>query len=285
MAITISDDQIAGRNRDIMLMMKKDVTTKEVIKTIAEDIAIYILKLNITDVDFIDKEFQRIKKREADVVALCEIDGVKSVFHLEIQNNNDATMHRRMLRYYVEIAMEFPDLPIQQYVIYIGKAALTMQDAWRSSNLDFAYTLIDMHAIDCDELIRLGTPDALVLSILCDFKGRDEKEMLFEIAKRLKTMTGEDERLFSQKMLMMEVLSENRNLQKTLEEVEEMLRNITLEQLPSYGIGMKRGIEEGKLEGKLETACLMIREFGLTVKEVADKLSIPAETLEEYLRR
>ena len=34
----------------IMISMKKDVATKEAIKQIAEDIAIYILKLNITSI-------------------------------------------------------------------------------------------------------------------------------------------------------------------------------------------------------------------------------------------
>ena len=220
--------------------MEKDVTTKEAIKQIAEDIAIYILKLDITDVDFIDKEFQRIEKRESDIVIRCEIDGEASIFHLEIQNDNDAKMPRRMLRYYVEIAMEFPTLPIHQYVIYIGKEKMWMKETLQGPKLEYAYTLIDMHTVDCDELIALNTPDALVLSILCDFKGRDAKEMLFEITKKLKVLTAEDERLFSQKMLMIEVLSGNRNFKEILKEVETMLRNVTLEQLPSYEIAVER---------------------------------------------
>lgn len=190
--------------------------------------------------DFVDKEFQRIESRESDIVATCYIDGVPSIFHLEIQNDNDATMPRRMLRYYVEIAMEFPRLPIHQYVIYIGKEKLRMKDTLQGVNLDYAYTLIDMHTIDCDELIKMETPDALVLAILCDFKGRDETQMLFEITKKLKEMTGENEWLFGQKMLMIEVLSENRHFQHILKEVENMLRNITLEQLPSYELGVER---------------------------------------------
>lgn len=69
-----------------------------------------------------------------------------------------------------------------------------MRNVLNDVMLDYAYSLIDMHAIDCDELIALDTPDALVLSILCDFKGRDEKTVLFEIASRLRQLTGDDER-------------------------------------------------------------------------------------------
>jgi len=40
--------------------MKKDITTKDTIKTITEDIAKYILEKEISDIKFVDKELQRI---------------------------------------------------------------------------------------------------------------------------------------------------------------------------------------------------------------------------------
>jgi len=45
-------------------------------------------------------------------------------------------------------------------------------------------------------------------------------------------------------------ISTNRNLKDKLKEVEDMLRDIRYEDLPSYEIGMQRGIERGKLEGE-----------------------------------
>ena len=60
-----------------------------------------ILKIKLDqDFEFVDKELQTIEKREADIVALCKIDGIKSILHIEIQNSNDKTMPGRMLRYY-----------------------------------------------------------------------------------------------------------------------------------------------------------------------------------------
>jgi len=64
--------------------MKKDITTKDTIKTITEDIAKYILELEVSDIEFVDKELQRIEKREADIVALCKVNGIKP----EICNRN-----------------------------------------------------------------------------------------------------------------------------------------------------------------------------------------------------
>ncbi len=51
----------------IIRPMKKDITTKDTIKTITQDIAKYILEIEVTDIEFVDKELQRIEKREADI--------------------------------------------------------------------------------------------------------------------------------------------------------------------------------------------------------------------------
>ena len=104
-------------------LIKHDVTTKEAIKTIAEDIAIYILELDIKDVEFIDKELLFIEKREADIVAKCKIDNSDALLHLEIQNSNDINMHFRMLRYYIDIKKSikiYPSINILYILVEIN---------------------------------------------------------------------------------------------------------------------------------------------------------------------
>jgi len=267
--------------------MKKDIISKEAIKTLAIDIAFYILKLNVKKLKFVDKELKRIEKREADIVAQCEIDGIEQMLHIEIQNSNDKLMPRRMLRYYTDIKTQFQNLEVKQYVIYIGKPKLSMDDYIKENNLEFKYNIIDMHTIDCEEFIRLDTPDALVLSILCDFKGKDELEMLKYIITRLAQLSKNDEHKLGKYMLMLETLSDNRDLKTKLKEAEDMLREIKYENLPSYEIGMERGIaqgiSQGITQGIIESATLMIKEFNLSVDIVAKKLNISADKLREYL--
>jgi len=154
--------------------MDKDIASKEAILAITEDIAHYLLNIDIKEVEFVDKELKRIEKREADIVAKCKINNQTQILHLEIQNNNDSTMPRRMLRYYTDIKTEFKDLNINQHLIYIGKAKLNMANTITEHNLNYHYNIVDMHDIDCESLIELDTPDALVLSILCDFKGKNK---------------------------------------------------------------------------------------------------------------
>ena len=275
--------------------MKKDITTKDTIKTITQDISKYILHLDVTDIKFIDKELQRIEKREADIVALCKIDGIESILHLEIQNSNDKSMSKRMLRYYTDIKMRYDNLPIHQYLIYIGKPKLSMKENIDELNLNFRYNIIDMHKIDCEEFIRLDTPEALVLSILCDFKGKDELDMLIYITKRLEELTKDSDYKLGKYMLILETLSTNRDLQNKLKEAEEMLRDIKYEELPSYEIGMERGIErgfsngisqglsQGLSQGIINTAIKMITKFKLSVEDVAKELNISIDELKKHL--
>ena len=208
--------------------MKKDITTKEVITTITKDIAKYILDLEISDIEFIDKELKRVEKREADIVAKCQIGTKEKILHIEIQNSNDKKMHRRMLRYYNDIKFEFENTEVMQYCIYIGKQKLSMQTKIEEPALIYSYTMIDMHTIDCDKFLQIDTPDALVLSILCDFKQKNELDIVKYIIKRLKELIGEDENQLSKYMLILETLSENRDLKETIKEAEMLLRRDTI---------------------------------------------------------
>ncbi len=213
-------------------------------------------------------------------MALCKIDDVEQILHLEIQNSNDKQMPRRMLRYYTDIKTEFEHYEVKQFVIYIGKPKLSMNDYIKEEHLSYKYTIIDMHKVDCEELIKLDTPDALVLSILCDFKGKDELEMLTYIIKRLIVLSADDTHKLGKYMLMLETLSDNRDLKAKLKEAEQMLREIRYENLPSYEIGMERGISQGIID----TAITMITKFKLSVEDVAKELNISIDELKKHLK-
>ena len=260
--------------------MKKDITTKEILKSITKELAIYVLELNFEKaVGFVDKEFQRIEKREADIVVKCIIDGRLEILHIEIQNSNDSKMPYRMLRYYTDIKTLYPKLPIRQYVVYIGKEKCYIKDKIEEDSISFCYNLVDMHTIDCEKFLKMDTPDSLVVSILCDFKGKDEREIIKYIITRLKELVGDDEQELEKYMVILDTLSTNRQLEDIVKEVKKMLRDIKLEELPTYQLMMEKGIEKGKLE----SAITMIKEFGLSVKDVADKLKLPIDELNKHL--
>ena len=104
-------------------MGKKDLIGKDILKRLAFDLATILLKLDIDPdtLELLDTEKQRIESRRADLVVRVRErgHGERYLLHIEIQNDNDRTMPLRMLRYYTDIALQWPGEPIRQYVIYI----------------------------------------------------------------------------------------------------------------------------------------------------------------------
>ncbi len=91
-------------------MGQKDVVSKEILKRIARDIAIYILKIEIReDMELIDKEFTRVEKRDADLI----FKNGQDIVHIEIQNQNHPQMHLRMMRYLNDMLFEYEGLTIK----------------------------------------------------------------------------------------------------------------------------------------------------------------------------
>ena len=230
-------------------MADKDIVSKDLLKRIAVDIARMLLHLDVDSAEIIETEYHRIEDRRADLVAHMSGEEGEFILHIEVQNDNDKKMAQRMLRYRSDIIAARPALDVRQYLLYIGKSAFSMAEGIQQTGLDFLYRTMDMAKVDCQALLRQDTPDALVLAILCDFKGRSAQEVVHFIVQRLHQLTGESEGRFREYMRMLEVLSTNRGLDKFIEEEEKMLSRVDETTLPSYRIGLQRGLSDGLEQG------------------------------------
>ncbi len=229
-------------------MGNKDVVSKSLLKHIALDMAVYLFNLEVSEAELLDTEFQRVEDRRADL--LLHVKAPKDyLLHIEVQNDNHLQMPLRMLRYRVDIALAYPDKLIYQYVIYIGSQTLRMHSIIDEENLSYRYQLLDMRSIDCQTFLQHNTPDALVLAILCDFKGQDARYVVRQILQRLKALLKDNESGFREYWTMLEILSSNRNLQNILREETDMLSATKISDLPSYQGGWQEGHQEGHQEG------------------------------------
>lgn len=251
-------------------MAEKDIIGKHIIKQIAVDIAIYLLHLDINpnEVELLTTEQQRVEERRADLVVKLSYRNQQTfILHVEIQNDNHKNMPLRMLRYYTDIALSHPKLTVMQYVIYIGKQPLKMANTQQNDDWIYHYHLIDMHSIDSSIFIAQDNPDALVLALLCDFKGKDSQEMVNHITSRLYALLKGDEKKFRDYLIMLNVLSENRDLQQ-VKKAAEMLTQVSIEKMPYYQLGLEQGIEQGV-------------EQGIEQGKLAEKLAMARTMLEE----
>jgi len=219
-------------------MAEKDIISKEVLQHLAADIAIILLKLDVEhdSVELLQTEHQRIESRRADLVARMRkrTGGETFILHVEIQNGNDASMPIRMLRYLSDILLLHPAEPVYQYLVYIGKPALSMPDQFVLPAFTYRYQVLDMHTVDCSLLLAQDTPEALVLAILCDFKERPTQDVVNYIVRRLKELSGDDEQSFRNYYEMLETLADNRDLQTQLDEAKQMLTQVDITRFSSY---------------------------------------------------
>jgi predicted transposase/invertase (TIGR01784 family) len=261
---------------------KKDIISKDITKTIIKDISTYILKLDIKEIEYIDKESQRIENREADILAKVNSE---YILHLEIQSSYDSFMPYRMLRYFSDIKLnkKLHKYPVKQYLINLSNKNIKNY----IDEFNYSFDIIDLKSLDCEYFMNLDTPDGIVLAILCDFKDKNKNLIVENIIRKLHHLV-EDEKEYRKYFSMLEELSTLRDLKEVIKESEMRLSDITYKDLPSYEIGWEQGVREGRdfglQKGKVETAIMMIKSFKLPINEVAKKLNISQEELLNKLK-
>lgn len=83
-------------------------------------------------------------------------DGTVVYVHIEVQATNDPEMVERMLEYFLNDYKIHKKAPIQ-YVLYIGKAKMNMQNTLKDGDMNYLYRLIDIR--DLDPSFFLGVSD------------------------------------------------------------------------------------------------------------------------------
>ncbi len=69
-----------------------------------------------------------------------------------------------------------------------------MKSKIKRDNIEYKYDIINITNISCESFIQSNDPSAVVLSILCDFEGRDKQMMVNSIIKKLKELSKDEKR-------------------------------------------------------------------------------------------
>ena len=233
-------------------MPDKDLISKQLLQRILIGFGNRLFDLNIVEAELLSNEQARIEARRADLVArVKEADGKSYILHVEIQNDNQRDMPLRMMRYYSDIALAHAGEKIVQYLLYIGKAPMTMTDHVSDDGWRYRYRVLDMRDQDSEHFLHSDNPDALVLAILCDPKSLEPNALVAHIIKELRRLHGDKLDNLRDSLKMLDVLSGNRGLQDVVEETINMY--IDEEKLGIYQAVKKRsearGIKKGEARG------------------------------------
>ena len=233
-------------------MPDKDLISKQLLQRILIGFGNRLFDLNIVEAELLSNEQARIEARRADLVArVKEADGKSYILHVEIQNDNQRDMPLRMMRYYSDIALAHAGEKIVQYLLYIGKAPMTMSNHVSDDGWQYRYRVLDMRDQDSEHFLHSDNPDALVLAILCDPKSLEPNALVAHIIKELRRLHGDKLDNLRDSLKMLDVLSGNRGLQDVVEETINMY--IDEEKLGIYQAVKKRsearGIKKGEARG------------------------------------
>ena len=271
-------------------MPNKDLISKKILKRLLVEFSTQLFELKIVDAEPLDTEQPRIEGKRADLVArVKDGEGKSYILHVEIQNDNQAHFPIRMLRYYTDLALTYPDEDIKQYLLYIGKAALTIPDHIQTSGWRYCYQILDISKHNSEDFLNSANPDALVLAILCDFKGRDPHALVAEITSKLRRLHGDQLDSLRESLVMLDILATNRDLQYLVKETTSAMF-IEIEKLGIYQLAMERGLEQGLEQGieqgeqrGLQKAVTALAQRGFSLAEIARDLELTESEVRRIL--
>ena len=248
-------------------MPDKDLISKQLLQRLLVGFGNRLFKLDITEAELLNNEQPRIEAKRADLVAkVKDADGKSYILHVEIQNDNQAHMPLRMLRYYSDIALQYPKDNVVQYLLYIGKAPLTMTNQVSGYNWTYRHEVLDMRSQDSEYFLSSNNPDAIVLAILCDPQGQEPNALVARIIKELRCLHGDKLDKLRDSLKMLDILAGNRGLQNLVKENAEMY--IDTEKLGIYQLVKEKGEEKGRSEYQQEIILQLLEK--LAPEQVAE---------------
>ena len=161
MAKTKSGTQkVKQRNRQVN---QYDKILRENIEAALPGLIRNLLNIHAINTEELPDDIQHTKERKPDVLKkVTDKKGETFVLHIEFQVKDESNMVFRMAEYYIMLLRRY-ELPVRQYVIYIGAGTPTMTDHIRSEPMNFKYQLIALSAIDYHLLLRSDNPEEKML--------------------------------------------------------------------------------------------------------------------------
>jgi hypothetical protein len=247
-----------------------DKIFKENIEAVIPSLMQNVLGITAVSMEELPDDVQHTKERKPDVLKkVTDNQGNTFVLQIEFQVANENEMVYRMAEYYVMLARKYK-LPVQQYVIFLGKSKLKMANELRSINLSFRYNLVEIKAISYKIFLKSNKPEEIVLAILANFDKETPENALKSIIHRLEETTEGDlalKRYFKQ----LRILAQLRKLEQKLKDIimDSIAKYIDEEKDVAYLIGFDKGKET--------FVTYLLKEANKTISQIADIAGVSIE--------
>ncbi len=222
-------------------------------------------------------DVQHTKERKPDVLKkITDNQGNIYVLQIEFQVADEPEMVYRMAEYYIMLERKY-QLPIRQYVIFLGSTTPQMPTRLDRPNLKFDFPLIAFSMLDYRLFLRSARPEEIVLSILANFDGDSTDTALQQIIKRIEETSSGDFSL-RKHINQVRVLAQLRNLGVKLKSaMDSIAQFISPEKDAFYLIGQERA-EERFVRS-------LLTKTDMTVEQLADIAGVSVEFVEQIRQK
>ncbi len=110
--------------------------------------------------------------------------------------------------------------------------------------------------------------------------------MVNYIVQNLQTLLKDDTKKFNDYFMMLDILSDNRDLKLQVKKANDMLTQFNIEDLAFYQMAMERGMEKGIEKGEINTIRRIAKDMiakGLAISLVAELVKLNEEKLLKLL--
>jgi hypothetical protein len=261
-----------------------DMIVKENMESLLPVIIKDVLELDITSSEEIPDDLQHTKERKPDVLKkVTDRNNQTFVLHLEWQTHNEKDMVYRMAEYAVMLQRKYR-MPVEQYVIFIGKGGVTMSRTINYKNFKYRYHIIALKDVDYKFFLKSDDPAIQVFSILANFGKDDEVAAVKNIIEEVGTSAGGPlaRGIYFNQLRVLAKLR-NANIKLNLNKMIFLDKIIEDDEHPEtdpyFRIGEIRGIAIGQVEKQKQIASKM-KTLGLKSAFISKVTDLPVEEIE-----
>ncbi len=229
-----------------------DKIIKENIEAIILPLIDKLLGIHPKTIEEIPDALQTTIEREPDLLKkVVDIEGNVFILHIEFQVKDERMMVLRMLEY-KSILLRKHELPIRQFVLFMGKGKAKMprrlSELIEDKQLQFRFDVLNIYDIPHHKLLESDIPEEIILAILCNFSGRKAVEVIKDILDKLERI-ADDEIKLQRYVKQLSILSKMRNLNElTISKIKTMPIYFDIEKDYVFQKGIEKGIEKEKVQ-------------------------------------
>jgi predicted transposase YdaD len=222
--------------------------------------------------------------------------GEKFILHLEFESGNNLEMIYRIVEYH-GLSFRRYKLPVRHLVVYLGAQKPTMRTELKPEEILKGFDLLDVHALDTNELLSSQIPEVVLIAILSNFELEQAETILRSIIAKLKGLI-KNKRVLKKYINQLMMLSRLRKIEDlTIKIAEEMPIHFDYETDTLYlrgeekgvtkGIvkGIEQGIEQGREEESKKKEHAFVTNLILVTDFSDEKIALLAGVSAEYVQK